>query len=279
MTFRSFIFVVLTAALLVGCGTLRVENRIDTANALAKSGSLTPLRLKTSKFLLAGFQRVTKTGAPITLYIEGDGFAWVDKYTISSNPTPRNPLALKLAGADKSDNVIYLSRPCQFIDIETEPFCQNRQWTSHRFSRDIINGFHETLNWISKKYGSAGFHLVGFSGGGAVAAILTAERRDILSLRTIGGNLDHAALNAAKNVSPLTGSINPINTAVQTRNIPQIHYSGENDTVVPAWISARYVQAVGNSPCATAKIIMGASHLEGWEGIWPQLGHDIPPPC
>jgi len=279
MTFRSFIFVVLAAALLAGCGTLRVENRIGNANTLAKSGSLTPIRLKTSNFLLAGFQRVTKTGAPIILYIEGDGFAWVDKYTISRNPTPRNPLALKLAAADQSDNVIYLSRPCQFIDMETEPFCQNKQWTSHRFSRDIINGFHETLNWISQKYGSAEFHLVGFSGGGAVAAILAAERQDILSLRTIGGNLDHAALNTAKNVSPLTGSINPINSAARTQNIPQIHYSGAKDTVVPAWISARYVQAVRNSSCATAKIISGASHLEGWESLWPKLGHDIPPPC
>ena len=40
--------------------------------------------------------------------------SWVDRFTPSSNPTPTNPLAFKMALVDESENIIYLARPCQY---------------------------------------------------------------------------------------------------------------------------------------------------------------------
>ena len=62
-------------------------------------------------------------------------------------------------------------------------------------------------------------HLVGFSGGVAIAVMLTADREDIRSLRTIAGNLDHVSLNNFKKMSALSGSLDTMDYANRTKNL------------------------------------------------------------
>ncbi len=50
----------------------------------------------------------------MVVYIEGDGRAYVNRRTPSNDPTPGNPMALRLALADPSLRVLYLGRPCQY---------------------------------------------------------------------------------------------------------------------------------------------------------------------
>ena len=38
-----------------------------------------------------------------------------------------------------------------------------------------------------------GIHLIGYSGGGAIAVLTASRREDVLSVRTIAANLDHSA--------------------------------------------------------------------------------------
>ncbi len=54
----------------------------------------------------------------------------------------------------------------------------------------MVNSIHKTLDQIKTRYNASGFNLIGYSGGGAIAALVAADRNDILSLRTVAGNLD-----------------------------------------------------------------------------------------
>ena len=253
------------------------ETRRQEAFTIAQRGGLQSFKIDTGMFGLAGFYK-KGTGSEAVLYIEGDGFAWIDRYTISGNPTPKNPLALKLAALDTAANVFYLARPCQYVDLATELNCTNAYWTHARFAPKIIDAFDQALDRIRAVTGMQKFHLVGFSGGGAVAALLAARRDDITSLRTIAGNLDPVALNAAKKVSPLTGSLNPMQVAEKINRIPQTHYSGAEDQVVPGWVAGNFARAGDNPRCIRPYSVPGAGHMNGWERFW-KTHHGQNPNC
>nr|VFJ92255.1 MAG: Alpha/beta hydrolase family protein [Candidatus Kentron sp. H]VFK00828.1 MAG: Alpha/beta hydrolase family protein [Candidatus Kentron sp. H]VFK04856.1 MAG: Alpha/beta hydrolase family protein [Candidatus Kentron sp. H] len=273
---RLLMATLLLTGALMGCATTSVESRRELAGDMAARAGLRPLLLKTDGFQLAGFHRLGPMDKPASVYIEGDGFAWVDRRTISPNPTPRNPLALRLASIDPAPTVIYLSRPCQYVDLSQAPECHRKYWTSHRFAEQILESYDRALDDMARRWDVSGFHLVGFSGGGAVAALLAARRWDILSLRTVAGNLDPRALNEAKGVSPLTGSLDPMSVAAKLKRLPQIHYSGAKDRVVPAWIAESFVGAMGPDACAETHRVPGAEHVAGWPDAWRRLAPILP---
>ena len=265
--FRSVCFVTM-AVYLSGCGARSVHERSQLADSIAQQAGFQSVTIPTKTFKLVGYHRFRTNSPDIIVYIEGDGFAWLDRYTISRNPTPLNPVALKLATVDESENVLYLGRPCQYVDINYERRCTNKYWTSHRFSQDVLDSYDQALSKISNKINGAKFHLVGFSGGGAIATLLSEKREDIATLRTIAGNLDHAALNYTRKVSQLNGSLNPISIATKLQMMPQIHYSGGNDKVIPSWISKNFSTAVGRSSCVKTITVPGATHIDGWVSYW-----------
>jgi len=266
---RHKLFILSIAVLLTsGCAGRSVESRLDIASTVASEAGFNAVTISTQPFKLATYQRLQRKNQVITLYIEGDGVAWIDRYTISSNPTPRDPLVLRLASQDKTGNVVYMARPCQYVDLKFERSCNNAYWTSHRFSKTVIEAYDQALTQLASAIHGKGFHLIGYSGGGAIAALLAAKRTDVLSLKTIAGNLNHGALNKARRVSPLTGSLDAINVANQLKNMPQIHYSGGDDDVVPAWVTQSFVRKVGNSSCVGREIIKNVTHTDGWLRFW-----------
>ena len=105
----------LASLALAGCVTPGASGRLDTAASLARTASMTPLSLPTGTFTLASFVRAEAPGQPLTVYLEGDGLAWASRTRPSTNPTPTDPVALKLAALDRSANVAYLARPCQYV--------------------------------------------------------------------------------------------------------------------------------------------------------------------
>lgn len=277
--FLRYTFVVIAALLATACASHNVDTRRDTARFIATSVGLEPFTVSGGTFQLAGFMRISETGAPASVYIEGDGLAWIDRRTISPNPTPIDPVALRLAAIDTLPNVIYLARPCQYINLNRQRSCSKAYWTNKRFASEVIESYIEALTKIKSSAEVSGFHLVGFSGGGAIAALLASERHDVISLRTIAGNLDHVTLNKSHKVSPLSGSLNPINVARQIAPLAQIHVSGSDDTVVPAWVAASFLKAAGGQTyCRNQYIVSGASHGAGWEEYWVSSGH-VPPLC
>ena len=273
---KKFFLLNLFLFILSSCSLESVETRISTAFVIAKNSGLKPFSISTKMYNIAGFHKITVPSKEITIYIEGDGLAWIDRYTVSNNPTPRNALALKLSLLDGSSNVIYLARPCQYVDLKFEKNCSSETWTKKQYSQSVILAYNEALNEINKVFKARGFHLVGFSGGAAIATLVTSQRSDVLSLRTIAGNLDHEALTNFHKATKLYESLNPIKIAHTISHIPQRHYSGIEDKVVPTWIAKSFVAATGNFNCADQEVIANVGHISSWQTIWKKKSKYIP---
>lgn len=218
-------------------------------------------------FTLLAFTRLTEPGAPPAIYIEGDGSAWESRTRLSDDPTPRDPLVMALAAADPSGNVVYLARPGQFTSLGAS-VCEERYWSSGSYAETVVAAMDSAVSELEKRCNAREVSLVGYSGGGALAVLVAARRHDVAGLRTVAGNLDHAAVTACHKVSPLADSLNPIDYAAQTALIPQRHFIGSRDSVIPVQVTRAFVERAGGS-AGRVTVVKGATHREGWRGRWP----------
>ncbi len=266
------LLVALALPALTGCASL---DRDANADALAGPAGLKRMVMKADPFVLTTFARIRDPGQPVTVYIEGDGLAWLSRSEVSLDPTPREAMGLALAAADPSPNVVYLARPCQFTARAKNPTCGVPYWTGKRFAPEVVASMNQAVDQVAAQVPGQKINLVGYSGGGAVAVLIAASRKDVGSIRTAAGNLDHAEVNRLNKVSPLSGSLNAIDVAPQVAKIPQIHFSGATDTTVPPVIAERFRQAAGSS-CVTVRTVPGTTHETGWRDRWRELLRDAP---
>jgi hypothetical protein len=258
----------LLALLVAGCSSLESNaERNRHADALAAQAGLQRATLELDGFVLTSFQRITRADLPLHLYIEGDGFAWRSRSQPSDDPTPRRALGLALAAADPGPNVVYLARPCQFT---SGPRCTLAYWTGRRFAEEVVVAMDQAVSQYAARAPGQGIELIGYSGGGAIAVLLAARRDDVLSLRTVAGNLDQAEVNRLHKVTPMPESLNAIDVASQVAGIPQIHYSGSDDKVIPPGIAQRFVARAGGA-CARVVTLAGLSHEGDWASRWSAL--------
>ncbi len=263
----------LVASIVVACGGRSPETRRDNAAGIGKKYGMVPYLFHTNEFTLFGFTRLASRAinGELTIYIEGDGLAWLDRYTISKDPTPINPLALKLAARDPSKNIAYLARPCQFVDLAREINCHEDYWTDQRYSEDVVFSMNTAVSNLKAQSGAVNLHLVGYSGGAAIAVLIASRRKDVLSIRTVAGNLDPVSLFKAKNVTPLYGSLDPSKTAIKLAEVPQIHFSGKDDVIVPPWVALNWLNLSQNSRCISHSTLSDTNHNSGWVHKWQQL--------
>lgn len=252
--------------------------RGERAQALADAHGFTKHQISTQNFELIAYEKkFGRQGELLTFYIEGDGYAWIAPSRPSGDPTPREPMALSLAAQDPAANVVYLARPCQYA-MDLNPQCNRSHWTDARFSKSVVESMSDAVTYFTKKYNPLKIRLVGYSGGAAVALLIAERRADITSLVSVAGNLDPTAVNRHHRVSPLTQSMDPLENIEKIRALPQIHFSGMKDEVIPSWITRNYVEKIGNSSCAEIKVIPGLTHQSGWIEKWPELVR-MPIPC
>lgn len=261
------IALLLCCAAPAACGT---GGRTDKAQAIAATGALARREIAADPFVLTVFERVQRPGGPATVYIEGDGLAFLG-YSPSLDPTPSDPVALALASADPGANVIYLARPCQYSKMIAPEPCPMAYWTGKRFAPEVITAMNEVLDGLRQRHGIPGFDLVGYSGGAAIAVLLAARRRDVASLRTVAGNLDNAALIRLHKVDPMPESLNAADAAASIATLPQHHFIGAKDEIAPLAIYQSYRQRAGGSTCIRHSQIAGAGHQGGWAALWPDL--------
>lgn len=217
-------------------------------------------------FRVLTLRRATDPHKPWVVYIEGDGYAWINRITPSPDPTPHYALALRLALLDKSPNVAYLARPCQYV--KDDPACHKTYWTDRRFGTEVLSAMDEALDHI---IGAQSVRLVGYSGGGTIAALLTAQRDDVLSLRTVAGNLDVSNFNRFHKVSKMPHALDPYDYAYKTRHVPQIHYVGTDDDIIPYELADYFLYAMKRPESAIIWSVSGATHSKKWEEVWPLL--------
>jgi len=272
MTSLRALIAIASMCVFAGCSTS--ASRYERADNIALTGGLAPTTLPAAPFTLNAWFRQRAGSADWVVYIEGDGLAWKSRSLPSPDPTPIDPMGLKLAAADRAGNVLYLARPCQYGDQWKKPECTTQYWTSHRFSEEVVSSMNAAIDAF---FGAQKprLHLVGYSGGGAIAALLAARRADVESLRTVAGNLDTDFVNAYHKVSATPSSLNPITMAARLRNIAQIHYVGDHDQIIPGMVVDRYVVATGPSACIIVITVPGANHHSGWEE-WSNISQNLP---
>jgi dienelactone hydrolase len=271
---RANVVSIAILALFFFSGCLSVPSsseRLTTADTVASKAGFTKELVKTDTYILTSFSRISQKGAPVTVYIEGDGYAWVTSSRPSGDPTPRDPLTLKLAVQDPAANVVYLARPCQFTPAEKNPVCEEFYWTAGRFSEEVIKSMDQAVSYFVQRTQASGVDLIGYSGGAAVAILVAARRQDIKSFRTVAGNLDPELVNRTHGVSFLEGSLDPLEAAPKTASTPQLHFIGGDDEVIPFGVLESFSSKLGGSSCFHFKTIPEATHNKGWVESWNEL--------
>ena len=262
---------ILCIILAAGCATLPLpEDRAASAEKIASSNGFEKIFIKAGPFTLTSYYKFKDPNSPLRIYIEGDGVAWISRTKLSDDPTPRKALVLELATLDQASNVAYLARPGQYVGPKAA-LCDSSYWSSKRFSEEVIGSMNEAITELRRKANSNKIDLVGYSGGAAVAVLITSRRDDVTSLRTIAGNLDPTSLNSYHHVDPLKGSLDPMDVAGKLKDLPQRHFVGAKDSIVPPFIARSFLKRAGLGYSERITIVEDTTHTKGWEGCWRKL--------
>lgn len=264
----KFIFGIIAAILTSGCATTGAGYR--AADITASEHYFKKEFVRTDLCTLTVFHNFTRPDTQLTVYIEGDGMAWRSRRKLSEDPTPRHPLVLSLAIMDPSENIAYLARPGQ-LTLSTKPDCDPVYWSGKRFSAEVISAMNSAVDHLKSESRSKEVNFIGYSGGAIIAVMMAAQRNDVVSLRTISGNLDPEAVNLYHGVTLMDGFPDPIDHSVKIAHIPQRHFAAENDRVIPFYITRSFAEKAGDKEGESITVVKGTTHYSGWQKAWPSL--------
>lgn len=228
---------------------------------LAVEGRLTSSEIDTGIFRHRVLASDTD-GDHLVVYVEGDGTPWIRQDRVSIDPTPTNPVMLRLM-LPVSHAAIYLGRPCYF-GLATSPGCEPRWWTFDRYGPRVIDSMCIAVNSLAAS--SESVSLVGYSGGGAIVMRMSACTRKLVSVTTVAGNLDPAAWTTLHGYSPLVDDLRA--AALPPTGVREIHWQCRADANVPPGITAAYL---ARRPSAIRHIVDNCSHATGWQQVRSQL--------
>ena len=156
------------AALLSACASPGAQERGQRMDAQAVSNGWQKLRLPAGRWVLTGYVPAlpVASASRLTVYLEGDGFAWRTSSQPSDNPTPNNPVGLALALQHPAGAAAYLARPCQNVVPSDWSGCTPSDWTDARYSPAVVGAM------TGEPVGDAG--TVAPAGGGALVAAAAA---------------------------------------------------------------------------------------------------------
>lgn len=235
-------------------------------SACSTQNPLTDFRFQTQvapPYILASWYNISKIGEPLRIYIEGDGNSFDINGQPTENPTPRSVFLRDIAANDTNFNVAYLGRPCQYMQAGS---CSVTDWTDGRFSSRVINSMNNAVNALMKKAQTNEVILIGYSGGAQIAGLISIQNKSVKKVITIAGVLDVDAWTEYHNDDKLNKSLNLKSYIEIFDKIPQIHYVGEKDDVVPPSLTRAFVKD-------DSKIIVvpKATHNKGYEKIYKSL--------
>ena len=219
------------------------------------------------------FARWATGSSWLTVFIEGDGSPWSSSgRKPASDPTPRVPLTLVLAG-ETPGNVLYLGRPCYF-GLEHDPRCDASTWTSGRYAPQIVDSLEAAVRSFTREHDMHHVLLVGYSGGGTLAVLLAARLAanaaahagPEVAIVTLAGNLDPDEWTRLHDYQPLSGSLNPAHEPPLPPTLPAWYLVGDRDLNVPAAAMKAYFARV---PPDRVWHYPDADHACCWVAHWP----------
>ena len=267
MKLPSWVFPGSAVLFCAACAVL--QSPAEHARTLAAAAGFAPLETPDPR--LRAYARRPAPGANnarVTVYIESDGAPWRFPDEPPADPTPLKPLVLRMAITDPSPAVAYLGRPCQYLREADLLKCDPRLWMQARFSNEAVAAMNAAVDRIKSSYGATAVNLVGYSGGGAMAALMATRRGDVSCLVTVAAPLDTNAWTDAIGVSRMDLSQNPADTADRLRNVRQTHFRGLRDKVVPAATTRRFLERVTGAAVIDKEKF---DHLCCWGDEWREL--------
>lgn len=260
----AFLFLL---AVLAGCATPdRFGGSRQAVLAWSQPRGFAEMPLAAGRFDLLALRR-GGGGDLVSIYIEGDGAAWPTPYHPPRDPTPLLPVALALAAADPAPQVVYLGRPCQYLDRAGLQACDAAYWSGRRFAPEVMAAYDAAIERIKLHIGARRITLTGYSGGGVIAALLAMRRDDVTGLVTVAAPLAVAEWTAWHGVSPLPDSLDPADPG-ENAGLPRaVHFVGSADRTVPAAVVERFVRRRGGR----IERVHGFDHECCWARDWAQL--------
>jgi dienelactone hydrolase len=257
---------------LAACAHQTGQERIAAIQAQTVAQGWQSQVIRTPQFDLQAFtNNQPAVNGVLNVYIEGDGYAWVDGQFPSDDPTPHKPLGLQLAMAQPEGAVAYLGRPCQYIGAETDARCHKKVWTDARFSQAVVAATNTAIDQLKAQQKAGQVRLVGYSGGAAVTLLVAAQRNDIKQIITVAGNLDPHTWAKQLKLQPLNGSLDTATIIQRTSKISQVDFVGGKDKVVPAALTVTFAQSYPTNQQPRIINEPGFGHVCCWAEHWPQL--------
>ena len=218
---------------------------------------------RTGTFIHPTIEKLSFGGSHLSVFIEGDGKPWIDGKAISKDPSPQDLLALHLMEMS-TGNRMYLGRPCYFGTDDSR--CDYRYWTSHRYSAEVVSSMADVINQIIRQQKIDSVTLVGHSGGGTLATLISCQLHASVQLITLGANLDVEGWVKLHHYTPLQDSLDPLVDFPGCKLAKASHYAGGLDTVVPPAI----VEAFANRFHHDFVLLETADH-RNWAHFWPVI--------
>ena len=252
---------------LAACNT--IEDRQTRGLSIASDAGWDTSTIAADGFYLTSVSpRDSISNDTLVIFIEGDGLVANRDGVTSNDPSPNNPIGLKLALAHPENNVAYLARPCQYR-LRDEP-CSLVYWTTRRYSAEVVSAFNIAISQLKYERKAKNIIIVGYSGGGTIAVLVAARRNDVSKIITVAGNLDTSAWSKRNQVS-LTGSLDPMTVVQSIRHIPQNHFVGSHDANIQPSDTRAFVSAA-NSEGIKSIVVPEYDHsccwVNGWKTLW-----------
>ncbi|MBA1147251.1 alpha/beta fold hydrolase [Ectothiorhodospiraceae bacterium WFHF3C12] len=254
---------------LVSCTTTPGERFDQTARAQGLAPTtLSGGQQEIRAYIAAG--TAPNRDAALHVYLTSDGTPWVQGRFPAADPTPRNPLALRLMARDAAPRLL-VHRPC-YGHPELPAGCDHRLWTRARYGNEVISAIDQALDDAVERLGPRPLVLIGYSGGGTIAWLLARRRDDVQALVTVAANLDTQRWTRTRGFLPLTESLNPRELSPLPAGIIQWHLVGGRDRVVP-----EHVTEAGLKGALGARILRypDFDHHCCWERAWPGILHEL----
>jgi pimeloyl-ACP methyl ester carboxylesterase len=262
---RARFWLAAAASVIAGCAHTPSADFYETASRLGFRTSLA----EGGEFSHRVFVNARALEGPpkrLHLYIDGDGTPWLGTGRPARDPTPRDPLVLRLMALDDSP-AVYLGRPC--YAGENDPGrCTAWDWTHGRYSERVVESLGRAARRIVRQLGGGELVLIGYSGGGTLAMLLAERLDNVSDVVTVAGNLDVDGWARHHGFSPLTGSLDPARRQPLPPHIRQWHWAGRHDEKVPHELLSA---ATEDGDHVRVEIVDGFDHRCCWEERWPEI--------
>lgn len=255
-----FVFTILSLSM-PGC-----SSPVVIAERYALAHNYTRLTVTGQAYTHVIYQKEQNSGKRWHIYIEGDGQPWIAQRFVAPDPTPKQPLMLRLMSQDPLSS-IYLGRPC-YHGMVSESNCNPWLWTHGRYSKQVVDSMVSALNKLIHSHQIKQITLIGHSGGGTLALLMAEQIIEADTVITIAGNLDVRAWTEKHAYTILRGSLNPAERGPLAEHIREYHFIGDKDRNIPQKATLQYVNK-RVSACLT--VMPDCAHLDCWEKNWAQI--------